>query len=79
MTDKVKKYGKTEEDIHTEKMIECRQIVKTIIDYGVTEGQKRQIIKLLSMELESVPIMKQISEILKKENTSNKKSLIYID
>ena len=79
MTDEIKKYGKTEEDIHTEKMIECREIVKTIINYGVTEGQKRQIIKLLSMELESVPIMKQISEILKKENTPNQKSLIYID
>ena len=65
MTDEIKKYGKTEEDI--------------IINYGVTEGQKRQIIKLLSMELESVPIMKQISEILKKENTPNQKSLIYID
>ena len=43
MTEKIKKYGKTEEDLHTEKMIECRDIVKTIVEYGVSEIQKKQI------------------------------------
>ena len=60
-------------------MIECRDIVKTIIDFGVDETQKKQIIKLLSLELESNLIMKEIAEILKKDKENKPKSLIYID
>ena len=33
----MKAYGKSEEDLHTEKMIQCREIVKEIINFGVTE------------------------------------------
>jgi hypothetical protein len=79
MSKDTKKYGKSEADIQTKKMIECRDIVKTIIDFGVDETQKKQIIKLLSLELESNLIMKEIAEILKKDKENKPKSLIYID
>ena len=43
------KYGKTKEELHTEKMIVCRNIVKEILDFGVEESQKLQIIKLVAL------------------------------
>jgi hypothetical protein len=73
----MKKYGKTESDILTEQKIQCREIVKEIIDFGVTEMQKKQIIKLLSLELENISLMKKISSTLKEsdEKDSSKKLL----
>jgi hypothetical protein len=73
----MKKYGKTESDLITEQKIQCREIVKEILDFGVSEMQKKQIIKLLSLELENINLMKQISSLLKDEDKkeSNKKLL----
>tara|TARA_E500000331_G_C17259563_1_gene714607 strand:+ start:2349 stop:2573 length:225 start_codon:yes stop_codon:yes gene_type:complete len=69
------KYGKTKEEVDTEKMIQCREIVKEIMDFGVNENQKLQIIKLLSCELENVNVMKDIVRIVEcssGEEESNK-------
>ena len=73
----MQKYGKTESDLITEQKIQCREIVKEILDFGVNEMQKRQIIKLLSLELESVSLMKEISGLLRdqEEKDSSKKLL----
>jgi hypothetical protein len=60
----MEKYGKTEAEADTEKLIECRHIVLEILNFGITETQKRQIIKLLACELESVNDMKSIVNII---------------
>ena len=44
----------------------AREITKTIIDYGVNDNQKLEIMHLLSLELESNASMKEISKFLKK-------------
>jgi len=75
----MKKYGKTEIEKDIEEISKCRLIVKEIIDYGVTEDQKKQIIKLLSLELEDVPAMKKIAAILNEDEVSSDKKLIYIE
>ena len=43
----------SQEEIDAEKILECRNIVKNLIKFGVSEKQKIKIIELLSMELES--------------------------
>tara|TARA_R110001592_G_scaffold244248_1_gene505643 strand:+ start:427 stop:657 length:231 start_codon:yes stop_codon:yes gene_type:complete len=63
----MKKYGKTIEEVDTEKMIMCREIVKEILDFGVDEAQKVQIIKLLSCELENIYLMKRIVGTIKSD------------
>ena len=63
----MKKYGKTIEEVSAEKMIACRQIVKEILDFGVEETQKIQIIKLLSCELEDIYLMKRIVGAIKSD------------
>ena len=60
----MKKYGKTEKDLLVEKSTECRNIVKEIIRYGVSEFQKKKIIYLLSLELEDGEIMKEITSLV---------------
>ena len=80
MKSQVKKYGKTSEEVRIEKLAECRQIVKQVIDFGVNEDQKRQIIYLMSLELEDVSIMKKISKLLKSnEETLDKNSKLLLN
>lgn len=77
----MKKYGKSQGDIHTEKMIQCREIVKEIIEFGVSEEQKLQIIHLLSLELESRDKMLGISSLVKgqKQDVEDKKKILTVD
>ena len=60
----MEKYGKTTAEADAEKLFQCRQIVTEILNFGVSEFQKRQIIKLLACELESVNDMKSIVNII---------------
>ena len=77
----MKKYGKTEKDLIVEKSIECRNIVKEIIRYGVNEFQKKKIIYLLSLELEDGEIMKEITSLVHTsiEDKNEANGLINID
>jgi hypothetical protein len=75
----MKKYGKTEIELQTEKMHYCREIVREIIRFGVNESQKKQIIKLLALELEDVDLMKAVTEIIQLEKEKPSKKLIYTD
>ena len=52
--DGIKKYGKAYGESSIEENIIAREIVKEILDYGITQAQILQIAYLLSLELESV-------------------------
>lgn len=58
----------------------AREIVHSILEYGVSEEDKINIIKKLSLELENINIMKQISKITSGdanlEESGVKKSII---
>jgi len=77
----MKKYGKSEEDVNVEKMIQCREIVKEIINFGVSEDQKLQIIYLISLELESRDKMIGITELVRTQKTGLKeeKKILTVD
>lgn len=47
----MKTFSETENDIKQQKVQECREIVKKIIDFGVNSEQIFLIIELLAMEL----------------------------
>ena len=59
----MKKYGKTEEEAWFEKVSQCREIVREILDFGVDEMQKIKIIYLLSLELENRNLLEAISKV----------------
>ena len=58
-------YGKTNFENDVEQTIKCRQIVKEILDFGVSDFQKIKIIELLGMELENREHMLKIVDIVK--------------
>lgn len=62
----MEKIGKTETEIDAGQMLECRQIVKNITEFGVTEKQKIQLIYLLSLELESRDALNILTDAVKK-------------
>jgi len=59
------RYGETESEKSATDTLKCRQIVKEILDFGVTEFQKIKIIQLLSLELEDRDKMERLSEVTK--------------
>ena len=72
MISDIEKYGKSDEEKDMSKIIECREITRKIIEYGVSERQKYQIIKLLSLEIENrdnmIDIVKICDRHLQNEN-----------
>ena len=75
MTEKI---GQTKHEIDANLMLECRKIVKNLINFGVSDQQKIQIIYLLSLELESRDAMQRLIETvdkIKKMDNSVKFSL----
>ena len=74
----IEKYGETEAEQDIQLMIKSREIVKEIVNFGVTESQKIQIIKLLSLELEDGNLMREIAKTLENKNKKHDdKKLIY--
>ena len=75
-----KSYGKTKEEKLASESLESRKIVKTIMDYGVSQTQILQICKLLSLELENTSVMRRvsglISEILDGEKEENSQIIV---
>ena len=60
----MEKIGKTVQEIDAGLILECRKIVKNIVNFGVSEQQKIKIIELLCLELESRDAMMMILKIL---------------
>lgn len=57
----IKKYGTTKDELNADEVLRCRQIVKTIIHFGVSERQKLKLISLLALELENNDHMRDIT------------------
>jgi hypothetical protein len=49
----MKVYGKTKEEKKSDKTLQVRQINEAIMNFGIDEGQKLQLINLIAMELEN--------------------------
>ena len=62
---KSKKYGKLKEEIKLEESIISREIVGSILKYGVSQYQISKIIFLLSLELEDRDVLENITNAIK--------------
>lgn len=65
----MKKQDETEENILEN--AKAREIVQTVLDYGVSQNQIKQLIYLLALEVEDPKIFKGVSDIMKQKQTSN--------
>jgi hypothetical protein len=57
----MKAYGKSEEEKKAEKMLQVRQINEEIMNFGISEEQKLQLINLIAMELEDQNALRLIT------------------
>lgn len=75
-----KRYGTTEDELDVSDGLKCRQIVKTITEFGVTENQKLKIIFLLALELENRDHLQEITTLVKRcESGEQRKSTLITD
>lgn len=73
---KAKQFGKSSEEILIEDKIKAREIVQSVLQYGVNQKQIEQIIYLFSMELENVELMKQLSTVINQSREGTQSSII---
>ena len=75
-----KKYGKNKEEETLQQAIIAREIVKTVLDYGVSQYQMQKIIYLLSLELEdrdtTDSICQSLNLVLDSSSEENQQGLI---
>lgn len=79
MDAKGKKYGTSKDESRADDMHRCRQIVRTVMDFGINETQKLRLISLLALELENRDHLQQISSLIKRlEQGGTKKGTLII-
>ena len=71
-----KQFGTSEEETLIKAKAKAREIVQTVLDYGVNQTQITQMIFLLSMELENNDLMKQITNLITQSREGTKSNII---
>ena len=73
---KTKQFGTSEVETDIQDKIRAREIVQSVLDYGVNQKQILQIINLFAMELEDSTLMKKISGIITQSREGTKSNII---
>ena len=71
-----KQFGTSEEEKLLQDKIKAREIVQTVIQYGVNQAQLEQMIYLLAMELENVNLMKDLTQTITQSREGTKSNII---
>ena len=70
------KFGTSQVENELQDKIKAREIVQSVLDYGVNQKQILQIINLFAMELEDTNLMKQITGIITQSREGTKSNII---
>ena len=73
---KTKKFGTSEVENDLKDKIKAREIVQSVLDYGVNQKQILQIINLFAMELEDTNLMKQLTGTITQSREGTKSNII---
>ena len=71
-----KQFGTSPEEKIIKDKIKAREIVQTVLEYGVNQSQLEQMIFLLAMELENVSLMKDLTNIITQSREGTKSNII---
>ena len=74
---KVKSFGTSAEEETIQDKIKSREIVQSILQYGVNQKQIEQIIYLFAMELENVELMKGLTKTINWHKEKEKLATIF--
>lgn len=74
---KAKSFGKaTSAEADIQDKIKAREIVQSVLQYGVNQKQILQIINLFAMELEDINLMKEITGTITQSREGTKSNII---
>ena len=71
-----KQFGTSSEEQDIKDKVKAREIIQTVLEYGVNQTQITQMIYLLSMELENVNLMKDLTKIITQSREGTKSNII---
>ena len=71
-----KQFGTSEVDKDFKDKIRAREIVQSVLDYGVSQKQILQIINLFALELENISLMKEITGVVTQSREGTKSKII---
>jgi len=71
-----KQFGTSEAEHDIQDNIKAREIVHSVLGYGVNQKQILQIINLFALELEDNDLMKSITSIITQSREETKSSII---
>ena len=71
-----KQFGTSTEEQDIKDKAKAREIIQTVLEYGVNQRQITQMIYLLSMELENVNLMKDLTKTITQSREGTKSNII---
>ena len=71
-----KQFGTSQEEQEVKDRAKAREIIQTVLEYGVNQQQITQMIYLLSMELENVNLMKDLTKTITQSREGTKSNII---
>ena len=71
-----KNFGTSEAEKDIQDNIAAREIVQSVLDYGVNQNQILQLVKLFTLELEDAALMKSIVGIINQSREGTKSNII---
>lgn len=71
-----KQFGTSEEEKLVQDKIKAREIIQTVLEYGVNQAQIEQMIYILAMNLENVNLMKDLTQSITQSREGTKSNII---
>ena len=71
-----KQFGTSNEEQLVQDKIQAREIVQTVLEYGVNQAQIEQMIYILAMNLENVTLMKELTQSITQSREGTKSNII---
>ena len=69
-------FGTSKEEETIEDNIKSREVVQSVLQYGVNQKQIEQLIYLFAMELENVTLMKELTQRINQSREETKSNII---
>ena len=71
-----KQFGTSKEEQLVKDKIKAREIIQTVLEYGVNQSQIEQMIYILAMNLENVNLMKDLTQSITQSREGTKSNII---
>ena len=72
----IKQFGTSEEEESIKDKIKAREIVQTVLQYGINQQQLVQMIYLFSLEVEDIQLMKNLTSLINQSREGTKSNII---